>query len=53
MSESSVFFFYAQLHVTSVWSCGMNSKRTIPLISKTVMSTVFICNFDMRASFGS
>jgi hypothetical protein len=29
----------------------MNSKRTVPLISKKVMSIVFICDFDMRDLF--
>jgi hypothetical protein len=34
------------------WPCGMGSKWTGPLVSKKVMSSVFICDFDMRAFLG-
>jgi hypothetical protein len=55
-------FIYVQLHVTASafphnklgWVfgyCGMNSKWTIPLISKEVISIVFIYDFDMQALF--
>jgi hypothetical protein len=56
-------FFYTQLHITAsvfphnklvlnVWPCGMNSKWTVPLISKVVISIFFVCDFDMRSFLG-
>jgi hypothetical protein len=55
-------FLRAQFQVTAsiiihtsnklVWPCRANSKWKLPLISKKVMSIVFICGFNMRTCLG-